>query len=54
MKLKAISFVEKGDILHGHYFYEMTLEEALSKMKEKGIDPIINPKWNIAIYPWGK
>jgi len=52
MKWKAITFVENGDIAKGHYFYNMTLPEALDKMKEKGIDPTKNVKMNIAVYPW--
>jgi len=49
---KAITFVENDDIRNGHYFYGMTLPEAMEKMKQKGIDPIKNVRMNIAVYPW--
>ena len=54
MKFKAVTFVVGNDISHGHYFYEVTLPEAIEKMKAKGIDPLSlsNFKMNIAVYPW--
>ena len=65
INFKAVTFVENGDILHGHYFYDaandsdhghifgiigLTLPKAIIKMKEKGIDPIKNFKMSIAAY----
>jgi hypothetical protein len=50
IKFKAVTFVENGDILHGHYFYDVTLPEALDKMKSLGIDPKVNFKMTIAVY----
>ena len=54
IKFKAVTFVIGNDISHGHYFYEVTLPEAIEKMKAKGIDPLSlsNFKMNIAVYPW--
>jgi hypothetical protein len=49
---KAISFVENGDISHGHYFYDITLSEAIAKMIEQGLNPILNIKVSIACYYW--
>lgn len=52
IKFKAIAFVIDNDIEHGHYFYEITLPDAIAKMKAKGIDPIKNIKMRISLYPW--
>jgi hypothetical protein len=52
IKFKAVTFVKGDDSLHGHYFYEITLPEALAKIKEKGFDPINDFKMTIAVYPW--
>ena len=52
IEFKAVAFVTNGDILHGHYFYNVTLPQALDLMKSKGIDPIMNFKTTIAVYPW--
>ena len=50
IKFKAVTFtVPNGK---GYYFYEITLPEALAKMKALGIDPITNFKMNIAVYYW--
>ena len=53
-KYKAVTFVTSGEFAKGHYFYDVTLPQALLKMKEKGIDPIDmkNIKMNIACYPY--
>ena len=52
MKFKAITFIVNLDIVNGHYFYNVTMTEALTNMKEKGIDPtsMLNIKMNIACY----
>jgi hypothetical protein len=42
LEFKAVVFVEDGDILRGHYFYNITLPEALRRMGEKGIKTL---KW---------
>ena len=63
---RAIAFIENGDVKNGRYFYDMTLAEAIEKMKlglkyaltEKGfewvsvnpVDPIKNIKMNISVY----
>ena len=52
MIFKAVAFVVNGDILHGHYFYNVTLPQALDLIKSKGIDPIVNVKMTMAVYPW--
>lgn len=54
VKYKAVTFVTNGNIAKGHYFYDITLSEAVNKMKEKGIDPtsILNIKMNISCYPY--
>ena len=55
MKYKAVTFVTNGDIANGHYFYDITLPDALLKMNEKGIDPTDikkHSKMNIACYPY--
>jgi hypothetical protein len=52
IEYKAVTFVENNDILHGHYFYNITLPNALQKMKEKGIDPIKKTNMGISVYPW--
>jgi hypothetical protein len=52
IKFKAVTFIEGNDTLHGHYFYEVTLPEAIEKMKAKGIDPtsMKNIRMTIAVY----
>jgi hypothetical protein len=50
---KAIAFVKNGDIRHGHYFYNMTLPEALKEMGKLGMDPLKDIGIAIAVYPWG-
>ena len=52
IKFKEVTFVVNGDIANGHYFYDVTLPEALQKMKDKGIDVINNFKMNISVYPY--
>jgi hypothetical protein len=49
---KAVVFVENNDALHGHYFYNLTLPEAIDRMKAKGIDPIGNIRMRISVYYW--
>jgi hypothetical protein len=61
----AIAFIENGDQLGGHFFYNsagdsdygkivgvkgLTLPKALAIMKAKGKDPITNFKVNILCY----
>ena len=52
IKFKAVTFVVDNDIEHGYYFYEITLPDAIAKMKALGIDPIKNIKIRISCYPW--
>ena len=49
---KAIAFIENGDIKYGHYFFDITLLEAIAKMVEQGLNPIQNIKVSIACYYW--
>jgi len=50
---KEVVFVENGDLKHGHFFFNITLPEALKKMAEKGLpDPVKNAKVSIQVYPW--
>lgn len=52
MKFKAVTFIVNGDIAHGHYFYDITLSDALLKMKELKIDAVsmLNKNMNISCY----
>ena len=52
IKWKAVVFTMNGDLKNGHYFYNVTLHEALLLMAVKGLDPVKNIKMNIAVYPW--
>lgn len=62
---KCIAFIENGDTLNGHFFYNgahdsdygkvcgvrsLTLPKAIAIMKAKGLDPIKNFKVNILCY----
>ena len=65
VNFNAIAFIENGDQLNGHFFYDsasdsdygrivgvkgLTLLKALAIMKAKGKDPIPNYKVNILCY----
>ncbi len=41
IKYKAVTFVIGGDIANGHYYYNLTLPEAIQKILESKNNPML-------------